>query len=47
MAQCLDEDDFIGKIKSKYTVDDIVEWQLREAYQKALKTAEESSDLLF
>ena len=47
MAQCLDEDDFIGKIKSKYTVDDIVEWQLREAYQNALKTAEESSDLLF
>ena len=47
MAQCLDEDDFINKIKSKYTVDDIVEWQLREAYQKALKTAEESSDLLF
>lgn len=47
MAQCLDEDDFIGKIKSKYTVDDVVEWQLREAYQKALKTAEESSDLLF
>ena len=47
MAQCLDEGDFIGKIKSKYTVDDIVEWQLREAYQKALKTAEESSDLLF
>ena len=47
MAQCLDEDDFIGKIKSKYTVDDIVEWQLREAYQKALKTAEESLDLLF
>ena len=47
MAQCLDEDDFIGKIKNKYTVDDIVESQLREAYQNALKTAEESSDLLF
>ena len=33
MRQCLDENDYISKIKEKYEVDDIVEWQLRKAYQ--------------
>ena len=47
MKNCLDEDDFINKIKGKYTVDEIVEWQLREAYKKATQTDDEYTDLLF
>ena len=47
MAQCLDEDDFIGKIKWKYTVDETIESQLREAYKKATQTDDEYTDLLF
>ena len=35
MQSCLDEDDFIKKIKDKYTVDEIQESQLREAYKMA------------
>ena len=35
MKQCMDEDDFIKKIKGKYEVDEIVEWQLRDAYKNA------------
>lgn len=35
MRQCMDEEDYIKKIKDKYEVDEIVESQLREAYQKA------------
>lgn len=36
MKQCLDEDDFINKIKWKYTVGETEERQLREAYKNAL-----------
>lgn len=36
MKQCMDEDDFIKKIKDKYTVDEMQEHQLREAYKNAL-----------
>lgn len=35
MRNCLDENDFINKIKSKYEMDDIVEEQLRKAYKDA------------
>lgn len=45
MLQCLSEEDFIKKIKAKYEVDEIVEWQLRKAYQDA--TAPDSTDLPF
>ena len=38
MKQCMDEEDFIKKIKGKYDVDEIVEWQLRKAYQDATST---------
>ena len=47
MEQCRDEDDFIVKIKNKYTVDDIQEWQLREAYQIAMWTNLPPMDLPF
>lgn len=40
MLECLDEDDFINKIKSKYTVEEDVEWQLRRAYQKVTQPTE-------
>ena len=40
MKQCLDEDDFINKVKSKYEVDAIVEEQLREAYKNATTEAD-------
>lgn len=29
---CLDEDDFINKIKNKYEMDELQEWQLRKRY---------------
>ena len=45
MKQCLDEDDFINKVKSKYEVDVIIEEQLREAYKNA--TTEANIDLPF
>lgn len=35
MRQCMSEEDFITKIKGKYEVDEMVEWQLREAYKNA------------
>ena len=40
MKQCLDEEDFINKVKSKYDVDVIVEEQLREAYKNATTEAD-------
>ena len=42
---CLDEDDFINKIKWKYDMDEIQEGQLRRRYQEL--TGEEKSDLPF
>lgn len=47
MKNCLDEDDFINKIKGKYTVDEIVEWQLREAYKNANSIDSDTVDLPF
>ena len=35
--QCLDENDFIQKIKNKYQLDDMQESQLRSAYEKNTK----------
>ena len=34
MLECISEDDFIGKIKDKYDMDEIVEWQLRAKYKE-------------
>lgn len=34
MLDCMSEDDFIGKIKDKYDMDEIVEWQLRAKYKE-------------
>lgn len=45
IKQCLDEDDFINKIKWKYEIDELQEWQLRRRYQEL--TSEETSDLPF
>ena len=45
MKQCLDQNDFINKIKDKYELDEFQESQLRTAYQNA--TAEEEIDLPF
>ena len=45
MKQCLDQNDFINKIKDKYEIDEFQESQLRTAYQKA--TEEENLDLPF
>jgi hypothetical protein len=45
MRDCLDEDDFINQVKKHLELDEIQEWQLRRAYQDALK--EETSDTLF
>ena len=47
MKQCMDEEDYINKIKSKYTVDEIIESQLREAYKNATWKNDEMVDLLF
>lgn len=47
MKQCMNEDDFINKIKDKYTVDEIQERQLREAYKNALWIDEWPVDLPF
>ena len=46
MKQCMNEDDFLKKIKDKYTVDEIQERQLREAYQNAV-SAVDTADLPF
>lgn len=45
MKHCLDQNDFIAKIKSKYELDEFQESQLRTAYQKAIE--EEKPDLPF
>lgn len=45
MKDCLDEDDFIIQVKKHLELDEIQEWQLRRAYQDAIK--EETSDTLF
>lgn len=42
---CLDEDDYINKIKWKYEMDEIQEWQLRRRYKDI--TTEDGSDLPF
>lgn len=47
MKSCLDEDDFIKKIKEKYTVDEIQERQLREAYKNEMHIDEVVEDLPF
>ena len=45
MKECLDQNDFIEKIKSKYEIDEFQESQLRTAYQNA--TEESDLDLPF
>lgn len=45
MKNCLDQNDFINKIKEKYELDEFQESQLRTAYQQALD--EEQVDLPF
>ena len=40
MKQCADEEDYIKKIKDKYTIDDIQEQQLREAYKNVCNPEE-------
>ena len=47
MKSCLDEDDFIKKIKAKYEVDEIQERQLREAYKNAMWIDDGPVDLPF
>lgn len=47
MKQCLDEDDYISKIKWKYTVDDVIERQLRDAYKNANGIDDTPSEMLF
>jgi hypothetical protein len=47
MKQCLDEEDFIKKIKDKYTVDEVTEWQLRKAYKDAVEWDADSVQLPF
>lgn len=47
MKQCMNEDDFLKKIKDKYTVDEIQERQLREAYKNAMWIDEWPVDLPF
>lgn len=46
--KCTDEEDFILKIRAKYTFDETIERQLREAYQNAvIKPNEPITDLPF
>lgn len=45
MKQCLDQNDFINKIKEKYELDEFQESQLRTAYQNT--TTESDLDLPF
>lgn len=45
MRNCLDQNDFINKIKNKYELDEFQESQLRTAYQNA--TTESDLDLPF
>jgi len=47
MKQCMNEDDYIKKIKGKYEVDEIVEWQLRDAYKNATSEDNNPDNLPF
>jgi len=47
MESCLDEDDFINKIKNKYEVGEVEESQLREAYKNHMGIDDEPADLPF
>lgn len=47
MKKCMDEDNYIRTIKGKYEVDEVVEWQLREAYRNAMWIDEGPVDLPF
>ena len=47
MEKCMDEDNYIRTIKGKYEVDEVVEWQLREAYRNAMWIDNEPSELPF
>lgn len=47
MQDCMNEEDFITKIKNKYTVDEIQERQLREAYKNAMWIDDGPIDLPF
>ena len=47
MEKCMDEDNYVRTIKWKYEVDDIVEWQLREAYRNLMWKNTEPTDLPF
>lgn len=47
MQDCMDEDDFIQKIRNKYTVDDVIETQLREAYKNVMHIDDGPVDLPF
>ena len=47
MESCLDEDDFINKIKNKYEVGEIEESQLREAYKNHMWIDDGPVDLPF
>lgn len=38
---CLDEDDFINKIKNKYEMDELQEWQLRKRYNDIVNEAQD------
>ena len=47
MESCMDENDFINKIKWKYTVWEIEEQQLREAYKNAMWIDDQPVELPF
>lgn len=45
IKECLDEDDFINKIKNKYEMNELQEWQLRKRYNDIVN--EPQDDLPF
>ena len=47
MEKCMDEDNFIRTIKGKYEVDEVTEWQLRDAYKNLMWKNEAPTDLPF
>lgn len=47
MKECMDENDYIRKIANKYTLDETIESQLRQAYKNATGKNEPISDLPF
>lgn len=47
MEKCMDEDNYVRTIKWKYEVDEIVEWQLREAYRNLMWKNEDTVELPF